>query len=417
MDRIQVEKAVIRFNRKQPIPILILSDCPSVQSGLSRVGRDLAGLLVTWNGEPSPFRVGYLGRGGIARREWPWMQYNYPESAQWGEGYLEYVWHDFSGGKDGIIFSNWDLSRLLWFSEPNAIRGAGLERFLGPDRNFQKWCYTPIDAVGPNGSTLPVLAAAAASGFERIAAASKWGWNVLQRSGRSDADWIPHGLNMSSVFKRSENAKELLGWDGKIVMGCNMTNQTRKYWPAAFEAAAVMKQFYGNRFKAWFHTDLTELHWSFAGLAADYGLTHEDLHMTAIGAKPLTDVQLAIHYSGCDVTILPTAGEGFGFPIAESMACGVPCVTTDYAAGAELVDEYCKIPPITYRIDTPYNVLRAVIAGHAFGQKAIEAIEKVNEDPEFWRGKLRDDVSHLDWQRLAFTWKQWFMEGLTNHEK
>ena len=394
---------MIKFNRSKPIPILILSDCPSTYSGLSRVGRDLADLLVSM----PEFRVGYLGRGGVARRGWSWAQYNYPESAQWGEEYIEDVWNDFSGGREGIIFSNWDLSRLFWFAQPNSGLPGSLQRFLGEGRNFLKWAYTPIDATGPNGRSLPTLAAASAAGFDRIAAASAWGRDVLQQSGRPDADWIPQGIWLDRI-KRTEDAKEKLGWEGKVVLGCVMTNQFRKDWGAAFECAAAMKSYYGNKFHAWFHTDTPERYWSFPSLAADYGLGPADFHYTT----SCTDAQMALRYSGCDVTILPSRGEGFGFPIAESLACGVPCIVTDYAAGQELVPEEYRVQPIAYHVDTPYNLRRAVVSGYGFAMAASQAIRMVEEDPEFKRAELRDSVAHLDWPQLATVWRKWFLEGL-----
>ena len=397
---------MFKFNRSQPIPILVLSDAPSIQGGLSRVARDLCDVLVSM----PEFRVGSLGRGGVERRGFSWMQYQYPESAQWGEEYIEDVWNDFSGGRDGIIFSNWDLSRLFWFSQPNSGLPAPLQRFLGEGRSFAKWAYTPIDATGPNGRTLPMLAAAAAAGFDKLAVSSRWGCDVLQSSGRPDADWLPHGLWLSRDFKRDEEAKAKLGWEGKIVLGCVMTNQFRKDWAAAFECAQAMKAHYGNKFFAWFHTDTPERYWSFPGLAADYGLGQEDVRISV----SLTDAQLAVRYSACDCTILPSRGEGFGFPIAESMACGVPCIVTDYGAGQELVDERHKVKPMCYHVDTPYNLLRAVISGYGFAQKAIEAIEYVAEDPEYRHAELRDNVMHLDWPQLSNTWKKWFKEGLNS---
>ena len=395
---------MVTFNRKQPIPILVLSDAPSIWGGLSRVARDLCDLLVAM----PEFRVGSLGRGGVARRKFSWMQYNYPENGgQWGEEYIEDVWNDFSDGRPGIIFSNWDLSRLLWLSRPQGTR-PDLEKFLGEGRDFQKWAYTPVDATGPNGRTLPTLATGAAIGFDRLAVASRWAYDVLQRTGFPRADWIPHGVWISRDWKRDEQAKEKLGINDKIVLGCVMTNQHRKDWAAAFECAAAMKAHYGNRFYAWFHTDTLDCHWSFHGLAADFGLSTSDFGVSLAQ----TDAQLALRYSACDVTILPTRGEGFGFPIAESMACGVPCITTDYAAGQELVDERCRVKPLCYNVDTPYNLLRAQVSGYGFAQKAIEAVDWVGEDPEYRRAELRDKVMHLDWPNLRHVWERWFREGL-----
>jgi glycosyltransferase involved in cell wall biosynthesis len=45
----------------------------------------------------------------------------------------------------------------------------------------------------------------------------------------------------------------------------------------------------------------------------------------------LTPAQLAELYAGSDCFVLPTHGEGWGMPILEAMACGVPAIATDWS--------------------------------------------------------------------------------------
>jgi glycosyltransferase involved in cell wall biosynthesis len=47
--------------------------------------------------------------------------------------------------------------------------------------------------------------------------------------------------------------------------------------------------------------------------------------------QPLTTAQLVELYSSADCFVLPTHGEGWGMPILESMACGVPAISTDWS--------------------------------------------------------------------------------------
>ena len=47
--------------------------------------------------------------------------------------------------------------------------------------------------------------------------------------------------------------------------------------------------------------------------------------------------QMADIYNGFDVFCLPTKGEGFGIPLIEAQACGVPVITTKTTTGPELV--------------------------------------------------------------------------------
>jgi glycosyltransferase involved in cell wall biosynthesis len=46
----------------------------------------------------------------------------------------------------------------------------------------------------------------------------------------------------------------------------------------------------------------------------------------------LTDAQMAALYRSCTALVHPYRGEGFGMPIAEAMACGLPVITTNYGA-------------------------------------------------------------------------------------
>jgi glycosyltransferase involved in cell wall biosynthesis len=381
-------------------PILVVSDAPELLSGIARDGRDLLTLLSSM----PEFRVACLGRGGMGRRRFPWTSYQYPASGQWGEDYLAPAWNDFSGGENGVVLTIDDASRRLWFAQPVGMP-AEMQRFLGSGRNFLKWGYFPVDSTGPNGKTLPIGMAAAIAGYDRVAAASEWGRHVLADSGRPDADWMPHGLWMD-VWNPIPDARKMLDWPD-IVVGCNMANQARKDWPAAFQCAADLRAHYGNRVLFWAHTDQVSHYWNLAALAADYAMA--DALEVTVNA---TDYQLAMRYSACDCTILPSGGEGFGYPIAESLACGTPCIVADYAAGPELVEEECRVQPIAYRVDTMHNVTRAVLSGHAFAQKAVGQIEKKREDCEGRVEELRASVEHLDWQKLQHVWRKWFLTGL-----
>jgi len=76
--------------------------------------------------------------------------------------------------------------------------------------------------------------------------------------------------------------------------------------------------------------------------------------------------------NAADVYVSTTSGEGFGLTLAESMACGVPVVVTDWAAEAEVVGPGgVLIPPLfdaygtavryhsTYGMDWGYPDARA----------------------------------------------------------
>ncbi len=51
----------------------------------------------------------------------------------------------------------------------------------------------------------------------------------------------------------------------------------------------------------------------------------------------ITHKQLAIEYNKCDILLLPSRLEGFGYCVVEAMACGKPVVTTNYSALSEII--------------------------------------------------------------------------------
>jgi len=77
--------------------------------------------------------------------------------------------------------------------------------------------------------------------------------------------------------------------------------------------------------------------------------------------EAVSDADLANIYRAFDVFALPTMGEGFGIPILEAMACGVPVVATACSAVTELLEGHGElIPAIATVVSPPYNQELAV---------------------------------------------------------
>ena len=387
-----------------PIPILILSDAPDCGTGLGRITRDLAKLLSTM----PEFRVGTMGRGGIGSRHLPWAQYTFGEEYQWGEQLLPRVWSDFSDGTPGVIFTIWDASRLMWFGAPQYLESFSLDslntiKFL-EEGNFKRWGYFPIDGAGV-GNKLSVLSAESLSEYDRVLAYSKFGADTIENTIGIRPDFIPHGIDMDVFQPRdSKNLRKFLGLNEEnILVGCVMTNQARKDWGVWAHTCRRLID-YNPNYRFWAHVDALERCWSIPALIADFGLGD----YVRITTNNMPDIEFSYYYSACDVTFLPSLGEGFGYPLAESMACGTPVIHHDYAAGGEILPPEMLIATYLERLDTLHNIYRPTLYPEEFSAFINHIHEKrVSIDD------CRSYVEHLDWKKLGYVWRKWFIDGIS----
>lgn len=402
-----------------PVPLLIISDAVTAGTGLARITKDLATRIAANLPE---FRVGTCGYGGAYSRHLPFPQYEVP-TKDWVIHDLPQVWQDFAGDEKGIVLSIWDATRLLWLSQPESYPGLprSLVKFL-KDRPFRLWGYFPIDATGPNNK-LTAFIKYVILGYDRVLAYSQWAMDILartlsvQEAADRDLDWRPHGIDTTvfnpknRVVARHGFGKRLkagkvksateIDWitipDDTFLVGIVATNQTRKDWGLGISTVAELAK--ERKVFVWCHTDDAERHWSLPALLNDFGLLEKAL----ITTETYSDEVMAWSYSACDVTLGIGLGEGFGYPIFESLACGCPCIHGNYGGAAEhLTDSMLVWPSVPRRLESVYNCYREV-------HDPKDWAHVINRLPEGLRYTL---PPHLYWASLWPNWADWFKRGL-----
>lgn len=180
---------------------------------------------------------------------------------------------------------------------------------------------------------------------------SEYGAKVVERDCGVKPDWVYHGVDHKSfkVSGRRNEVREMFGWSDKFVIITVAANVRRKQHPRLFEAVSILKHHYKqNDIVLYDHTIPFDGYWlegwHLPEIAQAFNITKEVVFNPALvtpgGSVPdvglYGGVGLADLYNAADLFVLPSQVEGFGLPIAEAMACGVPVMVTKYAAGWEV---------------------------------------------------------------------------------
>jgi glycosyltransferase involved in cell wall biosynthesis len=214
---------------------------------------------------------------------------------------------------------------------------AGLPEALLRDggRSREKWlAYFPVD-----GQPVPESWKRWIAAVDVPVVFCNWTADLIRRETGRRPQVIPHGVD-TRVFRPMDKtaAKARVGVSGAFVVGCVAANQQRKNLPALVKAFAAFAK---NKpdVMLYLHTQI-DGYWDVEELVRRFGVepkTRATLNLDP--RRGIDDAKLATIYNAFDVFVLPTMAEGFGLPIVESQACGVPCLVTDYSACSELVPE------------------------------------------------------------------------------
>jgi glycosyltransferase involved in cell wall biosynthesis len=202
-------------------------------------------------------------------------------------------------------------------------------------------------------------------------------------------------------------------WAGQqgnaLRIGCVATNQARKDLGLLFSTVAELKS-QGVRVAVWLHTDKLTHIWDVGELVRTCGLEPQEV---AVSVDELTDRQMAARYGWSDLTLAPGLGEGFGYPIVESLACGTPVIHGEYAGGVELIPHPAwLVPAVAWRLESVYALLRPVYHPKDWAGAVQTVVHAMAEAPQLIEAYCRGSVAHLDWEFLWPRWQGWINQGL-----
>lgn len=309
--------------------ILYVGDSPTVTTGFGVVSENLLAELHKKGHELTVLGVNHYGNPYDSRK-FPYAIYpcdKGPVEAVYG--YRKTWWLAKEKDVDLIFFLNdpWVIEKYLQFRPDD---------FTKP---VKMMAYYPVDAGPMRKKWMELLE----KEFDAQVCYSNFAENVVTQSlGRrpKNLHQIYHGVD-TSVFKpiNQSVARMQLGIPvDAFVVGMVARNQYRKRFDLLIKGFADFAQDKPNA-KLYLHTALEDVGFDIIDLANQFDLEGkliltEDLRVDQGVPKEM----LNLIYNCMDVHALISLGDGFGLPVAESMATGCPQLVSDHSCLKELVE-------------------------------------------------------------------------------
>lgn len=206
--------------------------------------------------------------------------------------------------------------------------------------NLLNWIsYCPFDS-----EKLPSSIERYLEHIKLLIALTKHGQEEFKKAGY-DSFYAPHGVD-PEIYQPHEESREYnrktLGWEDNFVVGTvgvnyqddrknfvNLMWAFKVFHERHTEARLFMATNHKNDGKSYPLPLIADS----LGIMEYTTMTSDDEYMKG----KVTDNVVANRYRAMDVMCLPTKGEGFGLPLIEAQACGVPIITTNASTGPELL--------------------------------------------------------------------------------
>src|SRR3990167_3995825 len=282
---------------------------------------------------------------------------------------------------------------------------------------------------------------------------SKMGLHLMRKMGVEWGTYIPHGVNVSAFKPAADGEKEKLRANLKtmdvtngqmrgprarpalgpddFVISCVAHNQFRKNLDVLVRAFARFshKNPQANAKLVMHCQPKAGLGWDLPMLFQKYGVDGS-VFLTSLNAEMLSDVfvseaKIRDLYAMSDVHCLLTGGEGFGIPIVEAMASGIPNICTSWTTPKEfLVDVSEKDVEKDGKTEhvVNFDMARGIVVpidhvldhhtggewGVANEEQAAQALEYLWKNPDI-RAKMGANASafaveNYDWAKILPQW-------------
>ena len=262
-----------------------------------------------------------------------------------------------------------------------------------PERANRRWLlYMNCDGSPLYRGWIPTIQAA-----DVVATTACFGRTIVEDAiPERNVRVIPHGVD--SMMYRPMPDVRLPELKDRFVVGCIARNMVRKQIPLLIRAFAEFRLHAPDAILYLHMNPHDPEGWDLPDLIRRFGIGDFTIIPDELSvSRGISDEAMAGVYAQFDVFALPTMGEGFGLPLLEAMACGVPVIATDCSAVTELVHDVGLLIRPAATVTGSYNVDQVVADVDHF----VSLLLKVYHD-----SALRERMSEAGLAKAAsMTWE------------
>lgn len=241
--------------------------------------------------------------------------------------------------------------------------------FDHPDKNkFHLAVYYPLD-----GAPMPMAWAESIRRADTLITFSKFAVETTKERTKKAPILIYHGIDYP-MWSTPVDEKTILGNRKQLfpdepnpfIFGMVARNQPRKNIPVFLEAFSAHSKTHPHS-RVLLHSVPRDQGWDLNVLVQEFRLLKDKVYIpqNLTPQRGIDNKDLRIIYNCMNVHVNTAWGEGFGIPILESMACGIPNIVPDYTTGPELVGEsksgLLLKPAAVYSVEALSHIRRFIV--------------------------------------------------------
>lgn len=313
--------------------ILFCGDSPTVDTGFGVVAKNLLSRFYAMGHEISILGINYHGDEPYDQQEYPYTIYA-TKAGNLDEVYGYYkFWYIYDKVKPDIVFflnDPWVISQYLEKKPDNHPGFADKVKVVA---------YFPTDAGPIKKEWVNIL-----NNLDAQVCYSNFAESVIIASNEgkrpSNLYQIYHGIDTTDFFPVNQSvARAMLHLEqDDFIIGMVARNQYRKRFDLLMKAFSIFAKDKPNA-KLYLHTSMKDVGFDIQELISQLKIVGKVYATKELRPDKGVSVRdLNIIYNTFDVNALISLGDGFGLPVAESMATGCAQLVSDHSCLRELVD-------------------------------------------------------------------------------